>query len=96
MDFNDRRQVEMAPTRGTISHLKARQISSDWHGGQGSAMYALSSAGTIAPHLVGEIDRTLGEATTKKETRRLTQLRRYAEKSGVRGPVRDWANTLNW
>ncbi len=93
--FNDRRLVEMPATRGTISHLKARQIAADWHGGQGSALYAFASAGTIAPHLEHEISRTMPEAMTKKDQRNLTQLQRYTTRAGVRGPVNGWSD-LNW
>jgi hypothetical protein len=30
-----------------ITDLEARKIASDWHGGQGTALYALSSTGAI-------------------------------------------------
>ena len=50
-----------------------REIASEWHGGQWTALYAYSSTGTITPGLEREIVECLNEAKRrdKKDLRRL-------------------------
>ncbi|MEV3856095.1 hypothetical protein AB0J38_17440 [Streptomyces sp. NPDC050095] len=86
-----------------ISDLDARKIASEWHGGQATALYSLTSCGAILPGLVGEIDRELwfclldGDVTDddRDGARQLGKLRDYAQHHGERGPVDGWSE-LNW
>jgi len=52
----DNAVLEARRQRGVISHAAARVISSQLHGGQGSALYALSSSGAITAGLLEEVD----------------------------------------
>lgn len=40
-----------------------RAVAADWHGGQGSALYAFASTGTVVPGITSEIDRCMRDAT---------------------------------
>ena len=94
-----------------ISDLRARQIASEWHGGGGTALYALSSTGAILSWearthceedstmnlAVSEISQELRELqqATYSERRALTALLAYVERNGIRGPVAEWSD-LTW
>ncbi len=88
-----------------ISDTEARRISSEWHGGGGTALYALSSTGAIdtarADHkLNGEINDCV-YALPKTQPERRTQgdelheLRMYVYEYGPRGPQPGWSD-LTW
>lgn len=91
---------------GTIDDTTARRIASEWHGGGGTALYALSSTGAIdtarADHdvkteIVDSIHDRIGH-TLEEDTTDLNELRRlldYVNATGARGPVDGWA-TLTW
>jgi hypothetical protein len=51
----------------TLSHGQARRIASEWHGGQGSALYALASAGQVSGDTLSEIDRQIDEVDRRPE-----------------------------
>ncbi|MFD9813958.1 hypothetical protein [Streptomyces sp. NPDC059080] len=89
--------------REIISDLDARRIASEWHGGQATALYSLTSCGAILPGLGGEIDRELrflldGGAMTQDErdgVAELNRLKRYAQCHGERGARDEWTE-LDW
>jgi hypothetical protein len=89
VDFNDRRRVDPNPTKGTISHAKARDIASRY---EDNNLRPLATEGRVHEEVIRAVDEKLPDAHTKKEARELSQLRRYAEKNVGRGPVRDWTN----
>lgn len=93
--FNDRRLVDMEPARGTISHLKARKIAADWHGGGNTGLAGLATSGAVPPGTPEEVAENFNAATTKKDAAQLQQLHRYTTKNEGRGPVRGWSE-LNW
>jgi hypothetical protein len=88
-----------------LTDLEARKIACSWHGGQGSALYALCSTGAIDgardDHDVrDEISRCLMQRYRPSEyTKELNDLFDYVEhyiiQSGVRGPVEGWGD-LSW
>lgn len=47
-----------------ISESKARDIASQWHGGQTSSLYAFSSSGTIDEGLESEIEFCMNNSST--------------------------------
>ena len=83
-----------------IRDKTARRISCEWHGGGGSALYALCSTGAIpgtdvpggvivtdAEAEIGDCQRT---TTTLRDWGPLQRLREYVRKKGPRGPVDGW------
>jgi mannose/cellobiose epimerase-like protein (N-acyl-D-glucosamine 2-epimerase family) len=52
-----------------ITLSAAREIASEWHGGQGSALYALSSSGTITPGVEWEVGALLRDCEHTVEQR---------------------------
>lgn len=80
-----------------ITNAAARLIASEWHGGQGSALYAFSSTGVSTdsdlPRAIREINSDMAEAEEhdrnlpgSDETQRLTWLREYLEQDArIRG-----------
>lgn len=81
--------------RPFISDGKARRIASEWHGGQGSALYSFTSTGTITDDLVSEIRSELVSAilgTNIEERKVLQDLLTYAKAHGMRGPVEGWSS----
>jgi len=87
VDFNDRRRVDPSPTKGTISHAKARDIAARY---EDNNLRPLATEGRVHEETIRAVEDHMPDARTKKEERELTQLRRYAEKNVGRGPVRDW------
>lgn len=88
-----------------IGHAQARRIACEWHGGGGSALYALCSTGAIdtarADHdLVAEINDNIQAERNTLPTERadpmgltnLVNLRTYVRKHGKRGPVEGWSH----
>lgn len=49
----------------TADAAEYRQIASEWHGGQASALYAYASSGTIVPGLCAEIRRDMRDVEDK-------------------------------
>lgn len=92
VDFNDRRRVDPTPTRGTISHARARELASAWSDNLDTpGLHSLSQEGRVPEHALNDIDKKLEQGGwTKKGETQLRQLRRYAERNTGRGPVRDW------
>jgi hypothetical protein len=83
-----------------ISDRQARQIASEWHGGQGSALYAFASTGAIdtawEDHDIRQEIRPLREHSPNfTEYDRLTKLLKYCDFYGPRGPVDGWSD-LHW
>jgi hypothetical protein len=50
-----------------LSHGQARRIASEWHNGQGSALYALASAGHVSGDTLSEIHRQIGDVQRRPE-----------------------------
>lgn len=82
----------------TISDGKARRLANEWHGGQSSPLYALSSSGAIVDGVLKELmycrnhlflDLKAGKKV-KTEFMELKQLYRYCRIRNPRGPVKDW------
>lgn len=86
-----------------ITDTEARRISSEWHGGGGTALYALSSTGAIntarADHgIVTEIIDEIEATTSYEELNPMTDMHAlldYVQTVGPRGPVDGWS-TLTW
>jgi hypothetical protein len=79
-----------------ISDQEARRIACGWHGGGGSALYALCSTGAIntardGHDAYGEAQNAIyvnfGEASNRDD---LLALRSYIVANGPRGPVDGW------
>jgi hypothetical protein len=82
-----------------ISDLDARRIASDWHGGQGTALYAFASTGAIdtarADHdLLREVNATI-KAEHPPVGHDLYILYAYVHNHNARGPQPGW-NDLTW
>lgn len=75
----------------------ARKIASQWHGGGGSALYALASTGAIDTGRIGhDVRAEIAECRsldglTARDNRHLWALDRYVQTKGTRGPVSGWA-----
>ena len=88
-----------------ISDLEARKIASEWHSGQTSALYALSSTGAILDHVdtANELTDLAREESNRPTDQRndpasftnLINLRTYVRRHGNRGPQDHWSN-LTW
>lgn len=50
--------------------IDLRRVAGDWHGGQGSALYAFASSGTVVPGITGEIRRCLRDQSGNPDARR--------------------------
>lgn len=62
-----------------MDEITAREIASEWHGGQFTPLYAYSSTGTILDGLDSEIDAALKLHAPESEKRRLRELRQYLQ-----------------
>lgn len=76
-----------------ITDLQTRKIASEWHGGQSSPLYALTSSGAITEDCAEEIAYNL--ETEYGVTEGLPELLDYVRAHGVRGPEEGWSD-LNW
>lgn len=74
-----------------INDGQARVIASDWHGGQGSSMYSLTSCGAIDDRLHDEIEQAIREASIGQRRLSLLALDRYVRQAGERGPISGWS-----
>lgn len=75
-----------------ITDLQARIIASEWHGGQRSPLYALTSTGAIVEGVEREIMEDIAyPSTDSTETARLNSLLDYVEAKGERGPQSGWS-----
>lgn len=77
-----------------IDDLTARRIASEWHNGQGSALYSLASTGAIHAGTGGEIIASMPDDDAEAETE-LVQLLAYVNRHGERGRQAGWAD-LSW
>lgn len=73
-----------------IKDTTAQRIASDWHGGQSSALYALSSSGAIIDGCADEITDNIAEAVAQTEKRRLSNLLTYVQANGPRDAQPNW------
>jgi hypothetical protein len=82
---------------GKISDLEARKIASEWHGGQGSSLYALCSTGAIDADVASEITECARSCKGRggSDFTNLIELRTYVTRNGPRGPQDGWSN-LHW
>lgn len=86
-----------------LTDTQARKIASEWHGGQFTALYALSSSGAIDHNqeaLDPKASPILAEITDCKpeddqSTGDLIGLLAYVIQNGPRGPVAGWSK-LSW
>jgi hypothetical protein len=62
-----------------VDEFTAREIASEWHGGQFMPLYAYSSSGTIVDGLDSEIDAALNGPAPAREKQRLRELRAYLQ-----------------
>lgn len=75
--------VEWNPTTGLLAHHSARNIAAEWHGGQASALYALTSSGAIADGAEAEARRCAnGLAETPRDQELLAALIEYVRAHG--------------
>lgn len=75
----------------TISDGEARRIASEWHGGQSSPLYALSSSGAIVAEVREEIEECRQAGTIESDAE-LPRLDAYVAEHGERGPVPGWSD----
>jgi hypothetical protein len=81
-----------------ITDLKARIIVSEWHSGQSSDLYALSSTGTITATCHDSILLEIHDpanADALGESDDLHKLFTYVMSKGERGPQEGWSG-LTW
>ncbi len=77
---------------GRISNGQARVIASQWHGGQASALYSLTSCGAInVTKLTREIEANLHRRNDQSMIGELAALLGYVHHHGERGPVEGWS-----
>ena len=78
-----------------LTDAQARTIACSWHGGGGTALYALCSSGAITESVFDEVDNCVRCAETwlspQEDIDNAKALRRYIRSSGERGPVPGWA-----
>lgn len=78
-----------------IDDRTARKIASDWHNGDGSALYAFLSTGAILPTCKGEIRSELAESLQRQypdhDVHDLAALLCYVMTHGERDPIADWS-----
>lgn len=62
-----------------ITEERAREIASQWHGGQWTALHGFASSGVVTPNAIKEADRDLRECRTadRKNRKALQQLLGY-------------------
>lgn len=91
-----------------LSDLEARKIASLWHGGGGSKLYALASAGAITDDTMEEINDIMraivgadpdgtDPQAAEEEARERAELRTlidYCIAHGPRGPQPGWADLV--
>jgi len=79
-----------------ISDLTARKFASEWHGGQGSPLYALSSTGAIVRGVGEEIANAMYVNMDDEDNyAELSLLLDYVEFNGARGAQKGWG-CLSW
>jgi hypothetical protein len=81
-----------------MSDTTARRVASEWHGGGGTALYALASTGAIDTAREGhDIRREIADALPGAfyANHELIQLDMYVKAAGSRGPVDGW-DTMAW
>ncbi|MET8957046.1 hypothetical protein [Streptomyces sp. NPDC004533] len=79
----------------TISDLAARVIATQFHGGQSSALYALSSTGAITDGWDSEIRSATSQIHEYQERRALGALGTYCTRRRDKGPQPSWS-ALRW
>lgn len=79
----------------TISDLAARVIATQFHGGQSSALYALSSTGAITDGWDSEIRAATTDSDEYQEHRALNALAAYCEHRRDKGSQPNWS-ALRW
>jgi hypothetical protein len=79
----------------TISDLAARVIATQFHGGQSSALYALSSTGTITDGWDSEIRTVTTHSDDHQERRALEALATYCKRRQDKGRQPNWS-ALRW
>lgn len=94
MDDDTAIAAEIAALSGddVISDGCARTIAAQWHSGQLSPLYALTSSGAIVDGVPAEIDAAVTETTVVDDLSALQELSRYADYHGTRGPVDGWSS----
>jgi hypothetical protein len=60
-----------------VKHEAARGVAAQWHGGQGSALYALASTGTVQRRVLAEIARELEGTENVRAVKDLRALADY-------------------
>lgn len=85
-----------------LTDLEARKIAAAWHGGGGTALYALCSSGAIdTAREDHDVARELTECARScrgkggPDFTNLIDLRTYTRRHGPRGPVDGWSD-LTW
>lgn len=73
-----------------IRHKTARRIASEWHGGQHTPLYALSSSGAVLPGVLAEIAGCIPGAHQSNRPE-LASLLEYCKANMGRGPVPGWS-----
>lgn len=79
----------------TISDLAARVIATQFHGGQSSALYALSSTGSISDGWDSEVRIAITHSDEYQERRALEALAAYCERRRDKCRQPNWS-TLRW
>ncbi|MBL3668433.1 hypothetical protein JL475_21040 [Streptomyces sp. M2CJ-2] len=79
----------------TISDLAARVIATQFYGGQSSALYALSSTGTITDGWDSEIHTATTHSHEYRERRALEALAAYCKRRPDKGRRPNWS-ALRW
>jgi hypothetical protein len=75
-----------------LTDAQARTIACSWHGGGGTALYALCSTGAITEATIKEITDTRDQERQNAGLfLELTRLRDYALDKLDRGPVQGWS-----
>lgn len=80
-----------------LTDAQARKIACEWHGGGGSALYALCSSGAIdytpvLHDIHAEIRECLQAATPEQSPSDLEALAAYCTEYGPSDPVEGWAS----
>ena len=82
-----------------ITDAEAKRIASEWHGGGGTALYALASTGAIDTarwdhrlefDIISECRRVVRSGKTE-DAKELYSLWEYVAVNGPRGPVDGWS-----
>lgn len=85
--------AEIERRANLITDSAARKIACAWHGGGGTAHYALCSSGAIVDGCAEEIERLTQWAMrcSARDEFELTALRAYVQDKGARGPIDGWS-----